>query len=43
MQLYSANAVVCTPPAEVLPAGVHRFRFGFTLPLDFVPSVDIRG
>ena len=42
LQLYSANATVCAPEGGVLPAGVHRFRFGFTLPVEFIPSVDLR-
>ena len=41
VQLYSANATVCVPTDETLLPGVHRFRFGFTLPTDFIPSVDI--
>ena len=42
LQLYSANATVCSPEDGVLPAGVHRFRFGFTLPVEFIPSVDLK-
>ena len=40
-QLYSANATVCAPADGVLQPGVHRFRFGFTLPAEFIPSVNL--
>jgi hypothetical protein len=31
--------VVCRPEGGILPPGIHRFQFGFTLPENILPTV----